>query len=493
MNFKKISVVISKEYLTRVKKKSFLVTTFLVPVLFAAMCCIPALIMLFNKDEVKSIALVDDSGIVASSIKSDSAVHFIDCTANGLDSLKAGFDNVEYAAILHVSPLDSTNNVSVCTYSKKPLGMSVVENMESKVEDIVRDYRISLYNIAGLKDIMEEVRPDITVKSYTLDENGEDKVADSHVYMMISFGLGIIIFIFVSMFSATVMSSVIEEKQSKVVEVLLSSVDAVSLMFGKVIGVALVALTQFILWIVLTAVLVSAVFGIVGKEAISGVDARTLVEQASGAAAIPGVDLQSAAAADLQSAGTGADLLSADTADLQTAGVDLQSSSADAQNAMAQAVVENEALRDMLQTISGLNIPLLLGSFFIFFIFGYLLYASMFAAIGSAVDNVDDSNQLQIPLTVPLMLGYFIAIMSWNAPDSAIAVWGSMIPFTSPIVMLSRIPFGVPAWQLALSIALLVATFVVMAWLSAKIYRVGILPSGKKAGFKDLWKWLKQK
>ena len=470
MNFKKISVVISKEYLTRVKKKSFLVTTFLVPVLFAAMCCIPALIMLFNKDEVKSIALVDDSGIVASSIKSDSAVHFIDCTANGLDSLKAGFDNVEYAAILHVSPLDSTNNVSVCTYSKKPLGMSVVENMESKVEDIVRDYRISLYNIAGLKDIMEEVRPDITVKSYTLDENGEDKVADSHVYMMISFGLGIIIFIFVSMFSATVMSSVIEEKQSKVVEVLLSSVDAVSLMFGKVIGVALVALTQFILWIVLTAVLVSAVFGIVGKEAISGVDARALVEQASGAAAIPGVDLQSSSAADLQSAGT-----------------------ADAQNAMAQAVVENEALRDMLQTISGLNIPLLLGSFFIFFIFGYLLYASMFAAIGSAVDNVDDSNQLQIPLTVPLMLGYFIAIMSWNAPDSAIAVWGSMIPFTSPIVMLSRIPFGVPAWQLALSIALLVATFVVMAWLSAKIYRVGILTSGKKAGFKDLWKWLKQK
>ena len=479
MNFKKISVVISKEYLTRVKKKSFLVTTFLVPVLFAAMCCIPALIMLFNKDEVKSIALVDDSGIVASSIKSDSAVHFIDCTANGLDSLKAGFDNVEYAAILHVSPLDSTNNVSVCTYSKKPLGMSVVENMESKVEDIVRDYRISLYNIAGLKDIMEEVRPDITVKSYTLDENGEDKVADSHVYMMISFGLGIIIFIFVSMFSATVMSSVIEEKQSKVVEVLLSSVDAVSLMFGKVIGVALVALTQFILWIVLTAVLVSAVFGIVGKEAISGVDARTLVEQASGAAAIPGVDLQSVAGVDLQS--------SSAAAELQTAGT------ANAQNAMAQAVVENEALRDMLQTISGLNIPLLLGSFCIFFIFGYLLYASMFAAIGSAVDNVDDSNQLQIPLTVPLMLGYFIAIMSWNAPDSAIAVWGSMIPFTSPIVMLSRIPFGVPAWQLALSIALLIATFVVMAWLSAKIYRVGILTSGKKAGFKDLWKWLQQK
>lgn len=451
MNFNKIGIVLSKEYLTRVKKKSFLVTTFLVPVLFAAMCCVPALIMIFNKDEVKTMAVVDESGVVMSGLESTPAIQFIDCTGNTLDSLKASFDGLEYSAILYISPLDSAKNVAVSTYSKKALGMSVVESLESKVENALEDYRIGQYNIAGLKNILDEVRPDISVKSYTMDENGDDQMADSHVYMMISFLLGIVIFIFVTMFSSSVMSSVIEEKQSKVVEVLLSSVDAVDLMFGKVIGVALVALTQFVLWIALTAVLTTAVFGVVGKEALAGDGAQNITEQ------------------------------------LAVAGA------ADAQTAAIAQMGQDNAFGEILQTLSGINIPLLLGCFLIFFVFGYLLYASMFAAIGSAVDNVDDSNQLQIPLTVPLMLGYFIAMMSWNAPDSAISVWGSMIPFTSPIVMLSRIPFGVPVWQIVLSIVLLVATFAVMAWLSAKIYRVGILTSGKKAGFKDLWKWIKQK
>lgn len=451
MNFNKIGIVLSKEYLTRVKKKSFLVTTFLVPVLFAAMCCVPALIMIFNKDEVKTMAVVDESGVVMSGLESTPAIQFIDCTGNTLDSLKASFDGLEYSAILYISPLDSAKNVAVSTYSKKALGMSVVESLESKVENALEDYRIGQYNIAGLKNILDEVRPDISVKSYTMDENGDDQMADSHVYMMISFLLGIVIFFFVTMFSSSVMSSVIEEKQSKVVEVLLSSVDAVDLMFGKVIGVALVALTQFVLWIALTAVLTTAVFGVVGKEALAGDGAQNITEQ------------------------------------LAVAGA------ADAQTAAIAQMGQDNAFGEILQTLSGINIPLLLGCFLIFFVFGYLLYASMFAAIGSAVDNVDDSNQLQIPLTVPLMLGYFIAIMSWNAPDSAISVWGSMIPFTSPIVMLSRIPFGVPVWQIVLSIVLLVATFAVMAWLSAKIYRVGILTSGKKAGFKDLWKWIKQK
>ena len=152
-----------------------------------------------------------------------------------------------------------------------------------------------------------------------------------------------------------------------------------------------------------------------------------------------------------------------------------------------------EELQTVLQTLDGINIPEILMFFFIFFIFGYLLYASMFAAIGSAVENAEESNQLQMPLTVPLMLAYFIALYAWNAPDSSLAVWGSMIPFTSPIVMLARIPFGVPAWQEWLSVAILVLTFAFMGWMSAKIYRIGILTSGKKASWKDLWKWIKQK
>lgn len=450
MDLRTIGVVISREYTTRVKKKSFLVTTFLVPVLFAALCCIPALIMLFNKDEQKIIAVVDRSGIVMPALESNKEVQYADCSVYELDSLKNGFSDSIYSAILYVSPLNQDKSVDVSTYSTKPVGVSLLSTIESQIELSVRDYRIEQYNIAGLKDILDEVDPTIEVNTYTIGEDGEDKISSAGVYVAISLGLGIIIFMFVTMFSASVMQSVIEEKQSKVVEVLLSSVNSIDLMFGKIIGVALVALTQFLLWIILTAVLVSGVFAVVGKDKLMGsMDQQTeLVQQ------IPGND-----------------------------------------PAIAESLAPTPQLsegQEIMQTLDGLNIPQILLFFFIFFIFGYLLYASMFAAIGSAVENAEDSNQLQMPLTVPLMLAYFIALYSWNAPDSTLAVWGSMIPFTSPIVMLARIPFGVPSWQLALSVGLLVLTFVIMGWLSAKIYRVGILTSGKKATWKDLWKWIRQ-
>lgn len=455
MDFRTIGVVISREYSTRVKKKSFLVTTFVVPILFAALCCIPALIMLFNKDEGKIIAVVDRSGIVMPALESNKEVQFADCSNCILDSLKAQFDELPYSALLYVSELDENKTVSVSTYSTKPVGISILSNLESKIELAVRDYRIEQYNIEGLKDILDEIDPVIDIKTYTIGEDGEDKISDSSVYMFLSLILGIIIFMFVTMFSASVMQSVIEEKQSKVVEVLLSSVKSIDLMFGKIIGVALVALTQFILWIVLTAAIVTAVFGIVGKDKIMGTDTAELVQPM----AVPGVDADAAAAV--------------------------------MPDPMA-AVSQPSEFQEILQTLDNVNIPEILLFFFIFFIFGYLLYASMFAAIGSAVENAEDSNQLQLPLTVPLMLAYFIALYSWNAPDSPLAFWGSVIPFTSPIVMLARIPFGVPGWQLGLSVGLLVLTFIVMGWLSAKIYRVGILTSGKKATWKDLWKWIKQ-
>lgn len=453
MNLRTISVVISREYETRVKKKSFLVTTFLVPVLFAAVCCIPALIVLFNKDEAKEIAVVDESGIVMPALESNSEVTYVDCNAIDLDSLKAGFRESSFSAILYVSAIDENKSVQVSTYSTKPVGISVLSDAERTITDAVQDYRIEQYNIDGLKQILEEVKPDIDIKNYTIGEDGEDKISSSEVYMFISMFLGIIIFMFVTMFSASVMQSVVEEKQSKVVEVLLSSVDSVDLMFGKIIGVALVALTQFLLWIILTAVIVSSVFGIVGKDKLMGANPTEIVQQMSP----EGIPVDATAAMDV--------------------------------TAMAQEPTE---IQEVMQTLGNLDISGLLLAFFGFFILGYLLYASMFAAIGSAVENAEDSNQLQIPLTVPLMLAYMLALYSWKAPDSAIAIWGSMIPFTSPIVMLARIPFGVPAWQVWLSFGILVATFIVFGWLSAKIYRVGILTSGKKATWKDLWKWIRQ-
>lgn len=476
MNFKTIGVVISREYTTRVKKKSFLITTFVVPLLFAALCCVPALIMMFNKDNDKIIAVVDETGFgLSERLVSTTDLQFADCSNCNPDSLKSQLAELDYTAMLWLTSPDSTDVVAN-SYSLKPIGAASVDQIEGRLVDAVEAYRIDNQGIENLKEIISNIRPDIGVTTYIIDEDGGEKLSSTGVNTGLSMFLGIIIFMFVTMFSSSVMQSVIEEKQSKVVEVLLSSVRSLELMFGKIIGVAMVALTQFVLWIALTAALVSTVFGIVGKDKIMGTATDSVAQMTApmgdvtaADAAIPGMDsLMASAEAGAQTDST----------------------------AVATAATQQPSgnmMQTIMQSVADLDIKLLLVSFFVFFVFGYLLYASIFAAIGSAVENAEDSSQLQMPVTVPLMIGYFIAIYSFNAPDSALAVWGSLIPFTSPIVMLARLPFGVPMWQLWLSVGLLVLTFALMAWLSAKIYRVGILTSGKKATWKDLWKWLRQK
>jgi ABC-2 type transport system permease protein len=249
-----------------------------------------------------------------------------------------------------------------------------------------------------------------------------------------------------------VMQSVIEEKASRVVEVLVSSVKATELMFGKIIGVACVALTQFFLWIILTMVLVGGFSAFIGFDSLMGDPAQTQ----------------------------------------QMMDMTMQMGTADMAE-MTAAMSQEGGLQTIISTLMDINWVQMVIAFVVYFGLGYLLYASLFAAIGSAVENEADTNQLQMPVTIPLLLAFFIAIYAFNAPDSAIVWWGSMIPFTSPIVMLSRIPFGVPAWELVLSVALLVATFLACGWVSAKIYKIGILMFGKKTTFKDLWKWLRMK
>ena len=259
--------------------------------------------------------------------------------------------------------------------------------------------------------------------------------------------LGMIIYMFIAIFGGMVMSSVIEEKTSRVVEVLVSSVKATELMFGKIIGIALVAITQFLLWIVLTLAIVGVVGAVAGQNLLGDSDPAEMVQQMG---------------------------ISADQAET------------------VAAVAEPGEMSVVMSTLGNLPIGEILVCFLIFFVFGYTLYASMYAAIGSAVENEGDTQQLQMPITVPLLLGFFIALYAFKAPDSAIAFWGSMIPFTSPIVMLARLPFEVPVWQIIVSVVALIATTAVFAWLSAKIYKVGILMFGKKSTWKDLWKWLKQ-
>ena len=451
MNFKTIGIVISREYLNKVKKKSFIWTTLLVPILVAGLTIGVMVALMNTKEKTKNIAVVDASGIVLPYLEDTETVHYTDLSAMPIDSVKANLATLGYDGVLSVGELNvEEKTVPADLYSPKPFGMELTENISSRINRAVEDYRISTYNIEGLDQILKDVKANIHLHSYTVSDDGEEKISEAGVYSIVSMVLGIFLFIFVTMFGSMVMSSVIEEKASRVVEVLVSSVKSTELMFGKIIGIALVALTQFLLWIVLSVAIISIGGAAFGLGKLGGSNPTELVSTMGGVDAAQ-VEEMTAQLADQGEMGT------------------------------------------VISSLANLPYGQILGLFFVYFIFGYLLYASLFAAIGSAVENEGDTQQLQLPLTIPLMLGYMIALYAFRAPDSSIAFWGSIIPFTSPIVMISRLPFGVPAWEIILSVALLVATFAFCAWASAKIYRVGILMFGKKSTWKDLWKWLKQK
>lgn len=461
MNPHIINVIIGREYMTRVKKKSFLLTTFLAPIFLAAMMILPSVIMFMAEDKGKQVAVIDQSGIVMPYMIDTDAVDYTDYSGRSADSLKTRFQELGLDALVLVSPLDSVSRtVSVSAFSSKPISMDMKDAISRNVNEAIEEYRLAAYDIDGLKQIMEDVQADIPVSTYTLEDDGEEKITSSEVYMFVSLIFSIIIYMFIAMFSGMVMQSVIEEKSSRVVEVLVSSVKATELMFGKIIGVACVALTQFFLWVVLTGILVVGAGAVIGFDSLAGsatVQTEQMAQMTEGLGVDPEVMAQSS----------------------MTPQMEMPSG-------------ENE-MAAVIQTLRDIDYPMLLISFVIYFVLGYLLYASLFAAIGSAVENEADTQQLQIPVTIPLLLAFFIAFYAFKAPDSQLVFWGSMIPFTSPIVMLARIPFGVPLWEIIVSVVLLLLTFAGTAWMSAKIYKIGILMFGKKTTFKDLYKWLRQK
>ena len=448
MNLSKIGVVIKREYLNRVKKKSFLVTTFVVPILMAALTLIPVIIMMKSKDKTKTIAVVDRSGIALPYLEDTSTLLFQDFSAMEVDEVKGMMAELGIDGVLSISELDTQNKTFTADLaSPKPFGIEVSSSINSKLNDALEAYRIESYGIEGLADILKEVKPDVKLNTYTIKEDGKEEISEAKVFSFLSMGLGLIIFLFITLFGSMVMSAVIEEKSSRVVEVLVSSVKATELMFGKIIGIALVAFTQFILWIVLTVALVGIGGKFIGQDVLS-----SLGDNPAGMVQGMGMSME-----------------------------------------QMPSIAEQGDLAVVLNTLRNLPYGRIILVFFLFFFFGYMLYASLYAAIGSAVENEGDTQQLQLPVTIPLMLAYFIAIFAFNAPESPVAFWGSMIPFTSPIVMLARLPFGVENWEIILSLGLLIITFLVCAYISAKIYKVGILMFGKKSTWKDLWKWLKQK
>lgn len=452
MNFKKVKIIIGREFSIRVKKKSFILTTILTPLFFAALMIVPSLMMMTGGgNEEQKVMVVDNSGIIAQALESSKEVTYVISEDKDIEMLKKRFDALGVYALVNISPLDATNNLSVTTYSSKQLNMEVKSTISKGVSKALENYKISSYKIDNIEEILKDIKTEVKVNTFTLSQGGEEKANMVEVSMVIAYILSFMIYMFVVMFGNMVMRSVIDEKSNRIVEVIVSSVKPFELMVGKILGVASVALTQFLIWIVLTFVLLFGFQLAVGKDFIAS-KLGTQTEQVT--QMVPGSEEVIASVAE----GSG-----------------------------------NSEMASIITAISQINFPYIIGCFLIYFVLGYLLYAAMFAAIGSAVDNEADTQQLTLPVTLPLILGIFMMLHTFQHPDSSLSFWGSIIPFTSPMVMLARIPFegGVPLWELLLSIGLLLITFLLIAYLAGKIYRIGILSYGKKATWKDLWKWIK--
>ena len=435
----KIRIIIAREFNERVRKKSFIITTILMPLLMLGLMAAPTLMMLFAKGDQKTLLVIDQSGVVTPQLESNDEVAFTPF-AGSLDEARAD-ENVFGVLWIGEDVVKTPSQVRLYTNSSS--SMTLEESIAAQIEDVVEAERLKLYNIDGLKEIMDNLQASVSMTTYRndLSEGGEDEEATSSmVAYLLGLVLGMMLYMFLIIYGSMVMTSVIEEKGSRVLDVLVSSVSPFQLMLGKILGVASVAVTQVAIWAVLVC-------------------------------------------------GLGATVLPAMMPDdmMQTV---------EAVQAGQMTALEADLDADMLSALSFATDPAGLVAMFawllLFLIGGFLFYSAMFAAVGSSVDSIQDANQLQTPITMPIILALILAMSVFNDPNSSLAFWGSVIPFTSPIVMMARIPFGIPTWQIVLALVLLYISVVGMAWVAGKIYRVGIFMHGKKPSYKELWQWLRQ-
>ena len=438
-----IGIIIGREFRERVMKKSFIISTILTPLLMVGIMVATSLIMATNVGEAKRIAVVDRSGVIAPSLTSTESIVY-EPTDRTPEELRAESDEQMYGfLVIGEEIISNPSDVSLYTYSTST--MEVESDIARDIEEVIEQHRLRAYDIENLPQIMEEVEADVTLRSYKLGaQDEEDKESSSVLAFGLAYAFGLMMYLFVMLYGSQVMQGVIEEKNSKVLEVMVATVRPYQLMMGKILGIASVAVLQFVIWIVIIIV--------GGSVVMQFLMPTELVESA---AAI--------------SAGT------ADMAAMEGAGVDIE-------------------LAAMLANATDIGFLVrIFGSFLIYFLGGYLLYAAMFAAVGSAVDNVQDAQQFQTPITMPIIIGFVVMIFAMNEPHAQLSVWCSMIPFTSPIVMMARLPFDVPMWELVLSIVILAASFVFMVWAAAKIYRIGIFMHGRKPSYKELWQWIRMR
>ena len=447
----KIWLIIQREYLTRVRKKSFIIMTLLTPLLLAAFMILPGLLIAMS-GETETVMVLDESGLFEGKLKDEKDLKFIPLSGS-LELAKTVYQETDNTALLYIPKMSIDDPKGITVYGKKNTSLQTQVRLENVLEKEIENQR---FLASGLdRATLDKIEAEVSLNTINLSDGGE-KDNNAIVTSIAGVAGAVIIYFFIFLYGVQIMRGVIEEKTSRIVEVMISSVKPFQLMMGKIIGIAAVGLTQFLLWIVLSFIAVTAVSAAFGIDAAPSPAAQFAAGQAAA----------------------------------QGGQVTEEEEAATVENAAAENEVAN-TITDVKQSFANLNIALIFGCFLFYFLGGYLLYGSLFGAIGAAVDNETDTQQFMMPITIPLIISF---IMSYSVvlknPDGPVAFWMSIIPFTSPIVMMVRVPFGVPAWELLLSMALLVAGFVFTTWIASRIYRVGILMYGKKINYKELSKWL---
>ncbi len=433
----KIGIVIKREYLERVSKKSFIFTTILMPLFMATIMIAPALITMFSSPELKHIAVIDDSGIIAPTLKNDDGVKFIPIT-DPIEVAKAN-DSIDGILVINRDILTSPTGATLYTHDAS--SMLIEQNITSQIEKTIEDNRLRNYNIENLDQIINDINANITLTTYRINDEAEDSSSSSTLSYIIGMIMSLLLYMFLLLYGQLVMTSIIEEKNNRVLEIMVSSIKPGQLMMGKILGIGAVALTQVLIWgIIIVSMSAYVLPTILPAEIMGEVNA-----------------------------------FNAGSLNTATANNDIE---------MLQA----------LSIISNVSYVVNIFVYLILFLLGgFLFYAAMNAAIGSAVDNVQDASQLQSVVMIPIILGLVMSMSIINDPNSTFATILSMIPFTAPMTMMTRIPFGIPTWEIITSLVILYISFVGMVWLSAKIYRVGIFMYGKKPTIKELIKWVKYK
>ena len=433
-----IGLIIGREYRERVYKKSFILTTILMPLIMILLAAAPTLIMQFSDTGSHNIMVVDESGLVAPKLTSDEVVEFKISDQDLAASLIAMNSNEECFGVLHIGKdiISNTNDVRLYTSSSSSLVLE--DSIVSQIEKIIEGERLKAYNIENLDDILAKVKASVHLTTIDKEEAVSSTIASSVTGMV----LGFLLYFLLSIYGAMVMQSVIEEKSSRILEVMVSSVRPFEMLMGKIIGVALVAATQILVWGVLLVLFSAIVMPMLMPE--------NLIE-----------------------------------------GVKMAQAGTDISALAAQQDIAPELITAMASILDTGHIAMIMGVMLLFAVGGFLLYASLYAAVGASVDQAQDAQQLTMVITVPIIISFVVTTLIVQDPNSSIIQWCSMIPFSAPIVMVARIPGGVPTWEIVTSLVLLYATFIVCVWGAAKIYKIGIFMHGSKPKLKDLWQWLR--